>query len=656
MNRTKRGLDSLRLLVLSALVLSVGGGCGSEVEVASCVPQTCAEQGRSCGSTDDGCGASLACGDCDEAVERCGTSTGVCECRYEVCAGTCCGERERCDAGQCLPLGWLDVGISAVHAPDERSVVVDLSLDPGAAVAEQLTAYSISSSVGALTVLGVSYEPFARRVTLGTERQKLGITYELRINTGPAPAAPLDATFVSADTARFWVTDFSDPNYDQLEVTADRVGVGTRSVLYVVQGLLAWDVDETVAAFDGTIYPTLTQAFYPAPDTDGNERVVLLGADGASYYGGYFSPVDLMTEEQAQQWGMHSNEKELLVLNVIQGSFYPVEVVPHELTHMLYHARHGFTDPYWDYHDEGLAECGVHVVNGSNDYAAAFYQSDPSGVIGNGLSLVHWTWAQYENYTQAYLFWIYLASRAGGVATLSALFDLDTGGPDEVDAWIAANLGSDFASAHQENLLASFIQATSGPYGYSGLVTFPAAGAPSASTGTSSVELEPFTGTFFRLGEASVDFPGTQGPNVVYQGVNAAGTVDAVAPFDVSGGALLAYNASGDYATWVAEHSGPDLPAVTPLAPALALSQAAKVSPAWLDPPPLHPARLEALRAWRVAAEARMPLAREVLLRHGAPAGADRASCARAPGPTECSGSDPGSRPRRSGGRAHTGA
>jgi len=46
---------------------------------AQCVPATCAEQGASCGTIDDGCGATLACGTCT-APETCGGGRVANEC------------------------------------------------------------------------------------------------------------------------------------------------------------------------------------------------------------------------------------------------------------------------------------------------------------------------------------------------------------------------------------------------------------------------------------------------------------------------------------------------------------------------------------------------------------------------------------------------
>lgn len=66
---------------------NTGGTAGDS---GSCTPVTCASEGRSCGSLDDGCGATLSCGSC-AAPASC--NAGVCGCTPTTCAaeGKNCG-------------------------------------------------------------------------------------------------------------------------------------------------------------------------------------------------------------------------------------------------------------------------------------------------------------------------------------------------------------------------------------------------------------------------------------------------------------------------------------------------------------------------------------------------------------------------------------
>lgn len=588
-----QGILALALLLLG----SVGSvGCGRST-VNDCEPTTCAAEGRSCGSLGDGCGSILVCGTCSRPNETCNDVAGICACDFEACDGVCCAPSERCVGNQCVEHGgWYGVTLGNVWAPDEHTVVLALSGDPGQSAAELASIYGLGSPLGSLVVQAVSYEAAAQEVTLTTSRQKLGVTYTVTVDRSPYEPNPETADFIAADTAGFWVTDFSDPMFGDYWIVADRVGVGTRSVAYVEQGWDAWETASALAEFDGQVYPTLTGQYIAAPDFDGNERVVLLGLDGEGYYGGYFSPTNQYPDDQTMtQWGRHSNEMEIVHINISYGTWMVREVVTHEFGHLLYHERHGLQAEYWDYHDEGLAEAGVHLVYGVNQGALDYYYQDPQGLIGNGLSLVHWTWAQYENYALAYLWWIYLASRTGDLSGVSGIFNLATGDPAAVDTWIAQNIGGDFASAQRDFLVANWVKAAAGPYGYGSLLDLSAQPDPTTVTaGTTSVDLPPFAGAFFRLGAASVGYPGTEGADIWYLGIDGAGTVDATAPFDVGGGALLVFNASQNSASAATQHSGPDAPAVMPPPPA-----PAPVPLAWTNPPPVTPDRLQALRAWR---------------------------------------------------------
>jgi hypothetical protein len=496
---------------------------------------------------------------------------------------------------------WDGVTITAVIAPEREKVRVTLSGDPGDNAAADPAIYEITSDFGALAVTGASFDAGTKQATLTTAPQKLGVTYALTINPNGYTGAPLTGDFLAADTAKFWVYDFGLD--DRIQITANRAGVGENCVVYIEQGQSASDVAETITVFDEEIFPIETAMYHSAPDLDGNGKITLLGLDGGGWYGGYFDPINSVTDEQAMDWwGIHSNGMELVHINTVSGSMYPYNVVPHEFQHLLYQERHGWQNEYWEYHNEGLAETAVHAVFGANQGAVDFFLWDPDGLIGAGLSLVHWTYALYENYVQAYLYWMYLAGRLGGIDELSNLFDLDTGNPDEVEAMIAAELGSDMPTTVLENEIAVWVQQAGGPYSFSGLLSFAPASAPTAAGGTTSLNLEPYGGAFFALSEDEVSYPGTQGAHIVYAGIDADGNVDLTEPFDVDGGALLAYNTSTNTTTWPDEHSGPDISALR----LRSVKAGAAISPAWDDPPPFAPDQVERRQAWRNARLARM--------------------------------------------------
>lgn len=496
--------------------------------------------------------------------------------------------------------------IESVRAPTRTEVKVVFAGGGDDEAKGNAESYGIRCEGEALAVEEVVYDRDAGEVSLTTEKQKLGLTCELTVDIDRGGLEPLTASFECADTARFWVNDFSDPTgYSQYEINAKRVFVGKRCAIYLEDGAANLFSEEMVDYFDEDVYPIETEVFAAPQDLDGNGRVVILGLDGGNYYGGYFSPVNALSDPRTMSmWGLHSNEMELLHINTSamtgDGRIFK-SVIPHELQHLLYNAYHGMTQVYWAYHDEGLAEVATHLVNGANDYAVEYYFGDYQGIIRDGLSLVNWTYAQYENYSLAYLFWMYVASRLGGLESITEVFELPSGSPVEVDELLAGQLETGFSDLHFESLVALWAQAPSGKWGYEGVIEFTGRKPPHVSAGASSVNLEPFAGAFFSLVEAEVDYPGTQGANVVYAGIDEAGNVDPKAPFSIFGGALLTYNANFEFVDFRAEPSGPDIAQVPAALPQFlgAHDGRQRISPAWDNPPPVCPQNADLMRQWR---------------------------------------------------------
>ncbi len=484
--------------------------------------------------------------------------------------------------------------VESAHAPDEVTVVVQLSGDD-LAPPEVGTAYLLkSASNGDLTVGDVTFDPEAKTVTLVTSKQKLGVEYSVTIK---APGDPLDlanATFMSADTVTLWASDFTD-NFTPYQVTAERQAVGEHVVIYTTPDAPASDVDETVQYFDEKIFPVETALFTDAPDRDGNGKILLLGLDGMGQYGGYFDPTNSLTDAQAQQFGGHSNEMEMLYISTVDlgGALDPVNVVAHEFQHLLYNETHDFFTSNWSWHNEGLAECAVNAVEGANAIAAAYYLQAPG--LADGESLVRWTYSNYDQYAQAYVFWTYVAGRLGGVDGYGQLFDL-SGDPADIGAFFQDQFGQSMPEVQLDMLTATFVQSATGQYGFNGMLDL--GGAPQTASG-SPRDLETYTGVLFDVNGAAVSVAGA-GPDVVHRGVSSDGTIDDSAPFAVSAGVLIALNAKEDPDDTTTESSGTVLSAGLAKPSSLPLSSASRHG-LWLHPPPVHPGNRAALFAWRRA-------------------------------------------------------
>jgi len=485
--------------------------------------------------------------------------------------------------------------VDTARAPTEYTVAVaftgglpDWASDVGR--------YALGGGGGELAIESLSADAATGEVMLTTARQKLGVDYTLTIVTDEGDET---RTFPSADTASFWASDFSSPNFDDVKVEAARAVVGTHGVIYLELGYEGTSgVADAIKRFDESIYPIETDLFAKPDDVDDNGKIVLLGLDGGNAYGGYFGPINALPDEMTfSQWGRHSNEMEMVYINVRMGDFDHDVVLPHEFEHLLYAAHHGFLTADWPYHNEGLAECAVRAVNGAHSYALEYLVADPSGGVARGPSLVHWDYGNYDNYVLAYLFWSYVAGQLDGTTTYAELFDVD-GDPAAIQTYLQSKLGLDFAEVQLRSLAAAHAQQATGPAGFEGFITLPG-NAPLAPSG--SLDLAPFAGLLLSPGVAtSMNPPTGAGPNLIYAGVNAAGAIDVTAPYDVAGGVLVALNARFDVNDATAEPVGSPVSAFAPGGHAHETVDLERfIRASRLHPPPFNPARLDRMRAWQ---------------------------------------------------------
>ncbi len=487
--------------------------------------------------------------------------------------------------------------VDDAHAPTQFAVEVTFrgGLPPWAG---DVARYTLGGEAGALSVEGLEVDAAAETVTLTTAKQKLGLDYTLTIVTDEGDET---RTFPSADTAMFWTTDLSSPNFAETQITAARAETGTHAVIYLEVGYESTSgVASAMQHFDDAIYPIETELFTDPGDIDENGKIVLLGLDGANAYGGYFSPINALPNELTMsQWGVHSNEMEMVYINVVAGDFDDDVVLPHEFEHLLYNERHGVFGADWPYHNEGLAECAVRAVNGVHGWALDYLVADPTGGISRGPSLVHWDYGNYDNYVLAYVFWSYIAGQLGGTNVYGQLFELD-GSPAAIEGFLQQQLSLDFADVQMRALAASFAQSPSGQAGFEGLISFP--GKPPTAP-NETLSLEPFAGLLLPAGAATtMSAPTGAGPNLVYAGVNAAGALDFTEPYDVAGGVLVALNARFDENDPSPEPVGSPVSSLAPggTSPTAHDHERGR-SASRLHPPPFHPGRLERMRDWQRA-------------------------------------------------------
>jgi hypothetical protein len=122
----------------------------------------------------------------------------------------------------------------------------------------------------------------------------------------------------------FWkLEEAPRPQPVQTHVSAELVGEGEHLLVYREKGYrfsTLGEADEeaqiaaAVATFDERVFPRLAPLFGPCPDVDGNGKVILLLVRSTRDEVP-FLPFDLLPEQRAIAFGLHSNEAEVLYLS-----------------------------------------------------------------------------------------------------------------------------------------------------------------------------------------------------------------------------------------------------------------------------------------------------------------------------------------------------
>jgi len=499
-----------------------------------------------------------------------------------------------------------EVKIEKFFSPDQYSFKVVFTQDIGVEIALDEDTYFLDyiNKDGYKTnvfIDGLEYDSEEKTVTINIfGKGRLGLTYMVLIR--PKDFNRVDSSCICADTAKFWVINFAGGSEDQMQITANRIGVDENIVAYVEEGQSITNTEKTLDEWENKIYPTMVNVFREPSDIDNNGKVTVLAYYTGGSIGGYYDPMNLYSDSSLyEHYGIHSNEMELLHINSQDHSLAWDHTLPHEFQHLLYHVEHEesmMSGENWTYHNEGLSENAVILLYGENQRSIDYYLHDYSGYIAKGDPLVKWG-SNYSDYALAYLFVGYLAGMGGGTAFLTDIFNIESGNPDAVTGLIQFLLGAghDFDSVQLDWMIANWLQEPSGKYGYNGYLSFAEKSSPTVSTGTESLDLSPTGGGYFVLTQSSVSYPGTQGANIVYAGIDSNGNVDYDEPFDVDAGVLVTLNTGDDYSGWTKEHSGPDIAAVDK-AMSVVPDDWVDVPRCWNDPPPVLPWERHKLKSW----------------------------------------------------------
>ena len=577
----RRNAKTVLMALLMLLVLIAAIGCGEEDDPAE-------ESSNDCDGfceRIDGCGflGDLGFWYVDSCLSDCGSAYST----YGECVMS---------AGSCSQVASCFQNSNSneqkepeIKSPDRYTVEVHFQKDVGSDAGKK-SSYAINSEFGGLTIEDVDYDDDEYVATIETAKQKLGVKYTLIFNSGEDS---LVEEFYGIDSMTFYAVDYANNTTGDRGFQAYRAGVSENLVIYIEAGMNANNIDETLEEFEEKIFPLESDYFTTPNDMDGNGKILMLGCDLGSGVGGYYWAGNEYDDSYTMMhMGYHSNEMEMFYINLKHDSSFDWRnVMPHEYQHLLYNSYSGRSNSRWTYHNEGLAELAVHLVYGSASSATRFFSSE------GGLSLVDWE-GGISQYSMAYLFWLYVAGQADGIETFRDIFALKSGDPSLVDDYFQDLFGKGFAQVQADQFAALWIQKSSGTYSYNGLYDF--SGKPSTvDSGTSSIQLPPYSAAYFLLDQNSVSYPGTEGSHIVYYGINGSDSVDDTEPFDIKNGVLLIHNANMAEDHYPTEHSGPDISsvAIPPLSiPQDWLEEGAGV---WFDPPSVLDPNSPEMARWR---------------------------------------------------------
>ncbi|MBM3935434.1 MAG: hypothetical protein FJ319_14285, partial [SAR202 cluster bacterium] len=289
-----------------------------------------------------------------------------------------------------------------------------------------------------------------------------------------------------------------------------------RAVLRVISTSAYWYVDESMdlpvgemrtAAdlFETKVYPVLKAGFgeVRSPGVDGEPRITILHTDLGPGIAGYFSSHDGYTTPVYE----NSNQREMLYVDarkVRPGSADYLGLIAHEFQHAV-HSNYDMGEDSWV--NEGLSELakalsGYPLTFDSQFLKRADTQLDfwPDGMGDTGPS-----------YGASSLFMVYLHQHYGRADGLRALVQDPLDGANGIDSFLAAT-GLKFEDVFRDWVVANYLDADDGKYGYAGRVVKTSDVNSVATFGERSGSLPQFSAAYYELdvpkGDVSVSFQG----------------------------------------------------------------------------------------------------------------------------------------------------
>jgi len=234
-------------------------------------------------------------------------------------------------------------------------------------------------------------------------------------------AKPAAWGFSVGDTHSWWADYFEEQDGGELQyqVPSTCRAVGTNCYVFVEDS--AWNtlidqtaVDNIIAEFDNTIFPTDVATFGTPPDVDSDPKIIILvldiqdGNDPSSYVAGYFYSLNEVADTPGDD-GNRSNEAEIFYMDCYPADPLndPIGVfgtTAHEFQHMIHYA-HGY--PEMTFVNEGLSEIASYICGYGLRSTGLYAQNTNVGLfpwdeIGNVLAdysrAANWTLYLYEQF------------------------------------------------------------------------------------------------------------------------------------------------------------------------------------------------------------------------------------------------------------------
>jgi hypothetical protein len=273
---------------------------------------------------------------------------------------------------------------------------------------------------------------------------------------GPLVARTAPYNHVVGDQASFNLIDLNETSEYTITATVRAV---TEHAYFFVDDAASYsqgDIDESAAAFEETVWPTITGAFGdpPTPGVDADPRITILHADlrGA---GGYVSASNQYPSGAVPR----SAEREMIYVDAStlgSGATYTA-ITAHELQHLV-HIANDSNEESWV--NEGLSEVAWEMAGGGSDGVLSFLDQPDTQLN---------FWPYLENvdvhYSASQLFFTYLLDQYGGRENAEALASIKANGIDGVNEF-AGKHGKTFNEVFADFVAANVLDEASGRYSH----------------------------------------------------------------------------------------------------------------------------------------------------------------------------------------------